>query len=99
MLPVAGIACGYSDNLLLRSADVTIKERRKLIIVPRERPLSTIHLKNVLTLAETGVYIMPPMVTYYNNPLCLEDMNLQIIGKILDKSGIEVAGYKRWREI
>lgn len=99
MKTVAGIAWGYSDNLLLRAADVTLKERRKLIIVPRESPLSTIHLKNMLTLAEAGAYIMPPMITYYNKPLCLEDMNLQIIGKILDKFGIEVAGYKRWGEI
>lgn len=99
MKTVAGIACGYSDNLLLRAADVTLKERRKLVVVPRESPLSTIHLKNMLTLAEVGAYIMPPMITYYNHPLSLEDMNLQVIGKILDKFGIEAAGYKRWGEI
>lgn len=96
MKTAAGIACGYSDNLLLRAADVTLKERRTLVIVPRESPLSTIHLKNLLTLAQAGAYIMPPMVTYYNNPRSLEDMNRQIIGKILDKFGIEAAGYQRW---
>jgi polyprenyl P-hydroxybenzoate/phenylacrylic acid decarboxylase-like protein len=96
MKTVAGIACGYSDNLLLRAADVTLKERKKLVIVARESPLSTIHLRNMLTLAEAGAYIMPPVVTYYQKPLTLEEMNLQIIGKILDKFGIEINGYRRW---
>jgi polyprenyl P-hydroxybenzoate/phenylacrylic acid decarboxylase-like protein len=98
MKTVAGIACGYSDNLLLRAADVTLKERKKLVIVARESPLSTIHLRNMLTLAEAGAYIMPPVVTYYQKPLTLEEMNLQIIGKILDKFGIEINGYRRWNE-
>lgn len=98
MKTVAGIACGYSDNLLLRVADVTIKERRKLVIVPRESPLSTIHLKNILTLAEAGVITLPPMVTYYNKPLSIEDMNRHIAGKILDLFGIELEGFKRWGE-
>jgi 4-hydroxy-3-polyprenylbenzoate decarboxylase len=99
MKTVAGIACGYSDNLLLRAADVTLKEQRKLILVARENPLSTIHLRNMLTLAEAGALIMPPMVSYYNRPLSLEEMNLQIVGRALDKFGIEIAGYKRWDEI
>jgi len=98
MKTVAGIACGYSDNLLLRAADVTLKERRKLVIVARESPMSTIHLRNMLTLAEAGAYIMPPVATYYHKPLSLEEMNLNIIGKILDKFGIEVTGYQRWGE-
>lgn len=98
MKTVAGIANGFSDNLLLRAADVTIKEGRKLIIVPRENPLSTIHLRNMLTLAGTGAMIMPPMVSYYNNPGTLDEMNNQIVEKILDKFGIEVIGFKRWKE-
>ncbi len=98
MKTVAGVACGYSDNLLLRAADVTLKERRKLVIVARESPLSTIHLRNMLTLAEAGAYIMPPMPAYYNKPLSIEEVNLHIIGKILDKFGIEVNGYRRWGE-
>jgi 4-hydroxy-3-polyprenylbenzoate decarboxylase len=98
MKTAAGVACGYSDNLLLRAADVTIKERRNLVVVPRESPLSTIHLKNLLALAKAGAMIIPPMVTYYNKPLSLEDMNRHIIGKILDKFGIEVAGFTRWGE-
>lgn len=96
MKTVAGIACGYSDNLLLRAADVVLKERNKLVIVARESPLSTIHLKNLLTLAEAGAYIIPPMISYYNKPLSIEDANRHIIGKILDKFGIEVNGLRRW---
>jgi 4-hydroxy-3-polyprenylbenzoate decarboxylase len=98
MKTVAGIASGYSDNLLLRAADVTIKERRNLIVVARESPLSTIHLRNMLSLSELGVVIMPPMITYYNKPTSMDDLNRHIIGKILDRFGIEVNGFNRWGE-
>lgn len=98
MKTVAGIACGYSDNLLLRAADVTIKERRKLVIVARESPLSTIHLRNMLSLSELGGIIVPPMISYYNKPANLEDLNRHVIGKILDKFDIEVNGFNRWGE-
>lgn len=98
MKTVAGIACGYSDNLLLRAADVTIKERRNLVLVARESPLSTIHLRNMLTLSELGAIIMPPMITYYNKPHDLKDLNRHIIGKVLDRFGIEVNGFNRWCE-
>jgi len=96
MKTAAGVACGYSDNLLLRAADVTLKEGRRLVIVPRESPLSTIHLRNLLALAEAGVIVIPPMVTYYNKPLSIEDMNRHIAGKILDKFGMEITNFKRW---
>lgn len=99
MKTAAGIACGYSDNLLLRAADVTLKEHRKLVLVPRESPLSTIHLRNMLTLAEAGAYIMPPVIPYYSNLNSLEEMNLQIIGKILDKFNISINGFYRWGEV
>ncbi|AWI05284.1 UbiX family flavin prenyltransferase [Clostridium drakei] len=98
MKTAAGIACGYSDNLLLRAADVTIKERRKLVLVPRESPLSTIHLRNLLSLSELGAIIVPPMMSYYNKPASVEDLNTHIIGKILDKFHIEVNGFNRWGE-
>lgn len=96
MKTAAGVACGYSDNLLLRAADVTLKERRRLVIVPRESPLSPIHLRNLLTLSEAGAMIIPPMLTFYNKPRCIEDMNRHISGKILDKFGIEISGFKGW---
>ncbi|MDF2635083.1 MAG: aromatic acid decarboxylase [Pelosinus sp.] len=98
MKTVAGIASGYSDNLLLRAADVTIKERRGLALATRECPLSAIHLRNMLSLAELGAFIMPPMITYYNKPISIKDMNRHIIGKILEKFGIEVNGFIRWCE-
>lgn len=98
MKTVAGIACGYSDNLLLRAADVVIKEQRQLVLATRESPLSVIHLRNMLTLAELGAFIIPPMVTYYNKPTSIKEMNRHIIGKILDKFGIEISGFNRWCE-
>lgn len=98
MKTVAGIASGYSDNLLLRAADVTLKERRNLVLVTRECPLSTIHLRNMLALSELGTIILPPVVTYYNNPVSLDDINRHIVGKILDRFGIEVGNFKRWGE-
>jgi 4-hydroxy-3-polyprenylbenzoate decarboxylase len=96
MKTVAGVASGYSDNLLLRAADVTLKEGRRLVIVPRESPLSSIHLRNLLTLAEAGAMIIPPMLTYYNKPKCIEDMNRHIVAKILDKFGVEMPGRKEY---
>lgn len=99
MKTVAGIACGYSDNLLLRAADVAIKERRNLVLVARESPLSTIHLRNMVTLSELGAIVMPPMITYYNKPHNLNDLNRHIIGKVLDRFGIEVNGFNRWGEV
>lgn len=98
MKTVAGISNGYSDNLLLRAADVTLKESRRLVLVPRESPLSTIHLRNMLSLTQAGAMILPPMVTYYNKPTSIEDMNRHIVGKILDKFDIEVLGFKRWKD-
>lgn len=96
MKTVSGIANGYSDTLLLRAADVTIKERRKLLLVARETPLSTIHLKNMLTLSQMGVIIMPPMQTYYNHPESVADMTDHMTGKILDVFGIEYRRFRRW---
>lgn len=96
MKTVAGVCHGYSDNLLLRAADVTLKERRKLIMVARETPLSVIHLRNMLSLAELGVVVMPPMLTYYNHPQSLADATNHIVGKILNEFGIESKNFKRW---
>lgn len=98
MKTVAGIAQGYSDNLLLRASDVMIKEQRKLILVTRESPLSPIHLANLLNLSQLHhVMIMPPMLTYYNLPQTIEDMERHMIGKILSQFDIEVPCFKRWQ--
>lgn len=96
MKTAAGICSGYSENLLLRAADVTLKERRRLVLVARECPLSTIHLRNLLELSQMGVEILPPMLTYYNHPKTLEDCTRHIVGKILDRFGIEGACFQRW---
>lgn len=98
MKTVAGVASGYSDNLLLRAADVALKEGRKLVLVARESPLSLIHLRNMTACTEAGAIILPPMITYYNKPLSIDDMNKHIVAKILDNFGIEVKGFKRWGE-
>jgi len=97
MKTLAGIASGYADNLILRAADVTIKEHRRLVIVPRETPLSVIHLRNMLTVAELGVFVVPAMPAYYHNPKKLEDSVDFMVGKILDCFGIEHKLFKRWK--
>ena len=98
MKTLAGIAHGYSDNLLLRAADVMLKEQRRLVLVPRESPLSKIHLDNMAYLASVpGVFILPPVLSYYHHPLTLEDMEKQLVGKILGKFDIQSEGYKPWK--
>ena len=88
MKTVAGIVCGYSDNLLLRAADVCIKEKRKLILVPREMPFSRIHLRNMKELANLGVVIMPPVMTFYNTEMTIESHVNHIVNKILFQLGL-----------
>jgi len=95
---LAGIASGFSLNLLLRAADVHIKERRKVVLVARECPLSHIHLNNMLTLVNMGVTILPPMMTFYNHPASIQEMVTHMVGKILDIFRLEAKGYKRWGE-
>lgn len=96
MKTAAGIASGYSDNLLLRAADVTLKERRKLVLVTRECPLSSIHLRNMYELSRMGTIILPPVLSYYNHPKTIEDATRHIVGKILDSFGIYYEHFKRW---
>ena len=90
------IADGYSDGLLLRAADVVLKERRKLVLVARETPLNLIHLNNMVTLATIGAIIMPPMLTGYKRPETLEDAEMHIVGKIMNEFGLEASGFRRW---
>ncbi|MDK2799217.1 MAG: flavin prenyltransferase [Clostridiales bacterium] len=86
---LGSIANGISSNLLHRAADVIIKEKRKLILVPREAPLSTIHLKNMLHVAQTGAVIIPPVPAFYTNPSTIMDVVDFVIGKVLDQLDIE----------
>jgi polyprenyl P-hydroxybenzoate/phenylacrylic acid decarboxylase-like protein len=92
------IAAGISDNLILRAADVTIKEQRKLVLVARECPLSPIHLQNMLTLAKTGVVILPPVLSFYHRPATVDDLIRHIIGKTLDIYKIDAPQFARWGE-
>ncbi len=96
MKTLAGISCGYSESLLLRAADVCIKERRKLVLVTRETPLSPIHLENMLRLSKLGVVILPASPAFYNHPQNLGDMVQFMAGKILDQLGISHNVYRRW---
>lgn len=96
MKTLAGIHSGYCDNLLLRAADVTMKESRKLLLVPRECPFSPIHLRNMYELSQLGVRILPPVVSYYNRPESADDITGHIVGKIMDCFGLDYSGYKRW---
>lgn len=90
------IACGNSRTLLERCADVMIKERRPLALVPRETPLSEIHLENMLKLSRLGVRIVPAMPAFYQRPESIDDLVQFVVGKVLDSLGIENSLYKRW---
>lgn len=97
MKTVAGIASGYADNLLLRAADVTAKEKRPLILVARESPLSPIHLKNLSYLATLPtVSIVPPLLTYYGGQTTVHDMEDHLIGKIFSLLGLTYEPFQRW---
>lgn len=97
MKTVAGIHSGYADNLLLRAADVTMKEQRRLVLAARETPLSAIHLRNLSELAMLpGVRIVPPMLTYYTRPESIEEMTYHIAAKLLEPFGIRAKEYHRW---
>lgn len=96
MKTVAGICSGYSDNLLLRAADVTIKERRKLVLAARETPLSPIHLRNMAELAALGVVMLPPMMTFYSHPKDVHEMVRHFTGKVLDQFDEKAEGYRCW---
>ena len=93
---LGAIASGLSQNLIHRAADCTIKEGRKLVLVPRETPLSAIHLENMLKLARLGVRMVPPMPAFYGDQQKVEDLVDFVVGKVLDQFGIVHALYPRW---
>jgi len=96
MKTLSSIANGYDDNLISRTAGVMIKEDRKLVLCPRETPLSAIHLENMLKLSRIGVRMVPPMPAFYNNPQNIDDIINHHVMKILDQFGIEYNKAKRW---
>jgi 4-hydroxy-3-polyprenylbenzoate decarboxylase len=96
MRTLAAVAHGYGEGLVHRAADVVLKERRKLVIVARETPLSEIHLENMLKLARMGVTILPPMPAFYNKPESVDDIVDHIVARVLDQFDIPAEFAKRW---
>lgn len=97
MKTLAAVAHGYGDNLISRAADVVLKERRRLVLMPREAPLNLIHLRNMATVAEAGGVIYPPMPAFYSKTDSLSAMVNETVGRVLDQFGVNVEGlYKPW---
>jgi flavin prenyltransferase len=97
MKTLAAVVHGYADNLITRAADVCIKENRRVILVPREMPLSRIHLKNMLEAAEIGCTIIPPVLTFYNAPKTIQDQINHLTGKILMQLGLNLDTFSPWK--
>jgi flavin prenyltransferase len=93
---LAGIANGYGEHLVHRAADVILKERRKLVLVVRETPLSEVHLENMLKLSRMGVMMLPPMPAFYNHPQTVDDVVNHIVVRALDQFNISSPSAKRW---
>jgi 4-hydroxy-3-polyprenylbenzoate decarboxylase len=96
MKTLAGIRTGYGDGLIGRAADVTLKERRRLVLVARETPLSAVHLENMLDLTRMGTVILPPMPAFYNHPTSVAEIVDHIVGRTLDQFGLSLPSARRW---
>jgi 4-hydroxy-3-polyprenylbenzoate decarboxylase len=96
MRTLGSIASGYGEHLIHRAADVVLKERRRLVLVVRESPLSELHLENMLKLARVGVIIIPPMPAFYNHPKSINDIVDHIVVRVLDQFGVSAPFAKRW---
>jgi polyprenyl P-hydroxybenzoate/phenylacrylic acid decarboxylase-like protein len=96
MRTLAAIAHGLEDNLLTRAAGVTLKERRPLVLVTRETPLSLVHLRNMVAVTEAGATVLPPTPGFYHRPASIDDLIDQTTGKVLDQLGIEHQLFRRW---
>ncbi|MBQ3386733.1 MAG: UbiX family flavin prenyltransferase [Eggerthellaceae bacterium] len=96
MKTLAGISAGFDVNLIIRAAGICLKERRKLVLVPRETPLSEIHLRNMVTVTEAGAVLLPPMLTFYNGSETLEQQVTHIVGKVLMQFDLDTEGFVPW---
>jgi polyprenyl P-hydroxybenzoate/phenylacrylic acid decarboxylase-like protein len=97
MKTLAGVAHAYADDLVSRAADVVLKERRRLVVVPRETPLNLAHLRNMVAVTEMGGIVMPPMPAFYANPKSIDDLVNHTLGRILDLFGVSTGKVKRWQ--
>ena len=93
---LAAVAHGFGENLVHRAADVILKERRKLVLVVREAPLSDIHLENMLKLSRMGAVMLPPMPAFYNHPQTVDDVVEHTVSRVLDQFGLDAGGSARW---
>ena len=93
---LAAVAHGFGENLIHRAADVVLKERRRLVLVVREAPLSDIHLENMLKLSRMGAVVLPPMPAFYNRPRTVDDIIDHTVSRVLDQFGLDVSGVERW---
>ncbi len=96
MKSLAGITSGYTDNLVIRAADVCLKENRKVVIVPREMPMGKVHLRNMLEASNLGCIVIPPMLTFYNGSDNLEKQINHVVGKILMQFDIQPDNFVPW---
>jgi len=96
MKTLAAIRHGFADALIARAADVTLKERRRLVLLVRETPLSEIHLENMLALSRMGAIIAPPVPAFYSNPATIDDLVDHTVGRVLDLFGLDLPSLKRW---
>ncbi|MHB1134234.1 MAG: UbiX family flavin prenyltransferase [Chloroflexota bacterium] len=97
MKTLAAVAHGYADNLIARAADVMLKERRRLVLVPRETPLSVLHLRNLLAVAEAGAVVLPPMPAFYSRPRTLDDLVEQTVQRIVVHLGLPADPAAGWQ--
>jgi polyprenyl P-hydroxybenzoate/phenylacrylic acid decarboxylase-like protein len=97
MKTLAAVAHAHADDLVSRAADVVLKERRRLVLVPRETPLNLAHLRNMVAVTEMGGIIMPPMPAFYAMPKTLDDLVAHTVGRILDLFGVRTTKVKRWQ--
>jgi len=96
MKTLAAVAHAHADDLVSRAADVVLKERRRLVLVPRETPLNLAHLRNMVSVTEMGGIVMPPMPAFYAMPKTIDDLVQHTVGRILDLFGVETKKVKRW---
>ncbi len=97
MKTLAEIATGVTSTLLTRAADVCLKERRRLVLMVRETPLTNVHIRNMLTVSEMGGIIAPPVPAFYANPASIDDLVDHSVGRVLDLFGLDTGAVKRWR--